>query len=99
MLILKTVLVIDTAHVDEFKALLPDFLAQSRAEAGCHSFAIAEDIEKPAHFVIVEEWVDEDALHQHEASVHVAELKSKIGAWIVDREPAKIYQVEKIKSL
>ncbi len=99
MLILKTVLVIDATHVTAFKTLLPEFLAQCRAETGCLSFVIAEDVEKPAHFVFVEEWADAKALHEHEASAHVAELKSKIGGWLVRREPAKIYVVEQTKTL
>jgi quinol monooxygenase YgiN len=39
--------------------------AQTRAENGCESYQISEDIDTPNTFAIVERWADLDAQYDH----------------------------------
>ncbi|MEU4729203.1 putative quinol monooxygenase [Streptomyces sp. NPDC023588] len=39
--------------------------ARTRAEEGCEGYQIAEDLEAPDTFVIVEQWADLDAVYRH----------------------------------
>ncbi|MFE9637223.1 putative quinol monooxygenase [Streptomyces sp. NPDC006463] len=39
--------------------------ARTRAEKGCEGYQIAEDLEAPNTFVIIEQWVDLDAVYRH----------------------------------
>jgi quinol monooxygenase YgiN len=39
--------------------------ADTRAEEGCEGYQIAEDLERPNTFVIVELWTDLDAVYTH----------------------------------
>jgi quinol monooxygenase YgiN len=38
---------------------------RTRAEAGCQGYQVAEDLETPNHFVIVELWTNLDAVKDH----------------------------------
>lgn len=39
--------------------------AQTRAEEGCESYRISEDVETPNSFVIIEQWANLDAVYSH----------------------------------
>lgn len=39
--------------------------AQTRAEEGCEGYQVAEDLEAPNNFVIVERWANLDAVYKH----------------------------------
>jgi quinol monooxygenase YgiN len=39
--------------------------ADTRAEEGCEGYQVAEDLEKPNSFVIVELWTDLEAVYTH----------------------------------
>ena len=39
--------------------------ARTRVEDGCEGYQVAEDVEMPNNFVIVELWTSMDAVHKH----------------------------------
>ena len=39
--------------------------ARTRAEAGCDSYQVAQDLEHPDDYVIVEQWASMEAVHEH----------------------------------
>ena len=39
--------------------------AQTRTEEGCEGYQVAEDLETPGNFVIVEQWANLEAVHTH----------------------------------
>ncbi|MEV7523120.1 putative quinol monooxygenase [Streptomyces sp. NPDC091371] len=39
--------------------------ARTRAEEGCEGYQVAEDLEAPNTFVIIEEWASLDAVYRH----------------------------------
>ncbi|MFD7259042.1 putative quinol monooxygenase [Streptomyces sp. NPDC059874] len=39
--------------------------ARTRAEEGCEGYQVAEDVEAPNTFVIIEQWANLDAVYRH----------------------------------
>ena len=50
---------------DRWLELIRVNAAQTRAEEGCESYQIAEDLETPNSFVIIEQWADLEAVYSH----------------------------------
>ncbi len=51
--------------LDELLALSVEHVRRSRAEPGCLSHAVHQDVDDPLRLVFVEEWADRKALHGH----------------------------------
>jgi quinol monooxygenase YgiN len=45
--------------------VIPRNAVETRAEEGCHSYQIAEDLEAPNTFVIIERWESIEAVYDH----------------------------------
>lgn len=45
--------------------VIRDNAARTRAEEGCEGYRIAEDLEAPNTFVIIEQWASLDAVYRH----------------------------------
>ena len=93
------VIAVITAVSGKRPALLEAFTANVpavRAEAGCLEYAPAIDAEfgvmqtplGPDTFVVVEKWLDADALRAHGASPHMAAYREKTEGLVAD---ASIY--------
>lgn len=50
---------------DRWLEVIQQNAAQTRAEEGCNGYQVAEDLEAPNSFVIVELWTDLEAVHAH----------------------------------
>jgi quinol monooxygenase YgiN len=59
--------------------------AQTRAEEGSESYQIAEDLETPNHFIIVERWVSLEAQYSHFRNPEFGELMGTLGNVLADR--------------
>ncbi|MEC3958832.1 putative quinol monooxygenase [Nocardia sp. CDC153] len=57
-------------HEDRLRTGLEAMIEPSLAEAGCISYQPFTNPNDPAHMVVVEEWVDADALEKHFATEH-----------------------------
>lgn len=68
--------------------------AASRAEPGCISYRLYEDTEVANDFVFVEEWKSSEALQQHFATTHVADLMRGIPKVIVAPPDVKFHTIE-----
>jgi quinol monooxygenase YgiN len=67
--------------------------ATSRQEAGCISYRLYEDTERPNEFVFVEEWEDSEALQQHFATSHVREFMQAIPATVTAPSDVKFHTI------
>ena len=67
--------------------------AASRLEPGCMSYRLYQDSENQNEFVFVEEWVSDEALQQHFATVHVAEFLQAIQATLVAPPDVKFHTI------
>jgi quinol monooxygenase YgiN len=50
---------------DRWLEVIRQNAAQTRSEEGCESYQVAEDLESPNTFVIIELWANLDAVHNH----------------------------------
>jgi quinol monooxygenase YgiN len=67
--------------------------AQTRAEEGCESYEICEDIETPNTFVIVERWTSLEAQYSHFRTAEFGELMGALGDVIAEPPEVSIYEV------
>jgi|KBSSwiStaDraftv2_1062776.scaffolds.fasta_scaffold17047_9 quinol monooxygenase YgiN len=68
-------------------------IAATRAEAGCVSYAYAEDIGEPGLIRVFEEWTDQAALDAHFVSAHMkAWQEVRAGYGLYDRN-ISVYEI------
>jgi quinol monooxygenase YgiN len=58
----------------EVELALRAMLAPTRAEAGCYQYTLSQEIEAPYRFVMTERWRNAQALDEHMATPHMAQL-------------------------
>ncbi len=61
-------------EVDEYLKLAKELVTETNKEEGCISYILHEDINDPTIFTNIEEWVDEEAINQHNRSEHVRKI-------------------------
>jgi quinol monooxygenase YgiN len=84
---------------DRWLELIRMNAAQTRAEEGCESYQICEDVETPNNFVIVERWRDLDAQYSHFRAPEFGELMGKLGDVIAGPPEVAIYEVASTQTL
>jgi quinol monooxygenase YgiN len=67
--------------------------AQTRAEEGCESYQISEDLETPNRFLIVEEWTTLDAQYAHFRNPEFGQLMGSLGDLLAGPPDVSIHQV------
>jgi quinol monooxygenase YgiN len=60
--------------VEEYIRDARELVAETRKEEGCITYALHQDIHDPSIITMLEEWVDEEALNQHNQSEHVKRI-------------------------
>ena len=78
---------------DRWLALIRLNAAQTRAEEGCESYRIGEDLEAPNNFLIVERWTSLDAQYRHFRSPEFGELFGALGDIIAGPPEVSIHDV------
>ena len=66
--------------------------AQTRAEEGCEGYQIAEDLEAPNTFVIIEQWANLEAVYTHFRN-QFEELMGALGDVFATPPEASIHDV------
>ena len=78
---------------DKWLELVRVNAAQTRAEEGCESYQISEDVETPNYFVIVERWASLDAQLSHFRTTAFGELMGDLGEVIAGPPEVSIHEV------
>jgi quinol monooxygenase YgiN len=65
-------------RVHELRQLLADRAVVARAEPGCAGYAVAELVDEPATFLVVETWTWAEALRAHFASAEHATYQHEV---------------------
>ena len=60
--------------VEEYLLMAREIVSETRKEKGCIAYALHEDINDPTIITTLEEWVDEEALNQHNKSEHILKI-------------------------
>jgi quinol monooxygenase YgiN len=66
---------------------------QTRAEEGCESYKVSEDVETPNNFVIVERWASVEAQYSHFQAPEFGELMGALGDVIAGPPEVSIHEV------
>lgn len=73
--------------VEDFKArLLRHARTSVEAEPGCLRFAVHQETERPAMFLLIEVYADQAALDAHRDSPHYKAFRADVQDWVVDRK-------------
>lgn len=58
-------------NVEEYLKIAKEVVSVSRKEKGCITYTLHEDINDPTILSTIEEWVDEEAINQHNKNEHI----------------------------
>lgn len=73
--------------------------AQTRAEEGCESYVVCEDIETPNAFVLVEEWAAIDAQYEHFRNPEFGKLMASLQDVLAAPPEVSIHEVASTQTL
>ncbi|WP_425602847.1 putative quinol monooxygenase [Hoeflea algicola] len=87
-------MLVHTAHlrcrpdaVEQFKSRLQKHAEITlNAEEGCQKFAIHQAREEPTCFLLVEHYLDEEALEIHRVAPHYLQFRKDVSDWITSRD-------------
>jgi quinol monooxygenase YgiN len=65
----------------------------SREEAGCASYRLYEDTERPNEFVFIEVWESEEALQRHFATAHIAAFMQAVPETLIEAPDVQFHTV------
>ena len=60
--------------VEEYLIIAREAVSETRKEKGCIMYTLHEDINDPTILTTLEEWVDEEAINQHNKSEHILKI-------------------------
>lgn len=80
-------------HRDKWLELIQVNAAQTRAEEGCESYEVGEDLETPNTFVLVERWANLEAQYDHFRSPRFGELMSALEDLLAGPPEVSIHEV------
>lgn len=72
---------------------------QTRAEEGCESYVVCEDIEMQNAFVLVEEWTSMDAQYEHFRNPEFRELMGSLQDVLAGPPEVSIHEVASTQTL
>lgn len=84
---------------DRWLELVRTNAAQTRAEEGCKSYRVCEDVETPNTFVLVEEWTSMDAQYEHFRNPEFGKLMGSLQEVLAGPPEVSIYEVASRQSL
>jgi quinol monooxygenase YgiN len=92
------IVVTGRVHIDPeqratFAAVATEMCRRSRDDAGCLGYRVYEDLEQPDHYVIVEEWADDEALQQHFAQPHTGAFMGQLPGLLAEAPDALFHTV------
>ena len=83
---------------DKLDATLQAFdelVASTRAEAGCITYEVLQNVEDPLEMTFVEEWTSAEALQEHFATPHFTSLAGRVDELLTSPPDIRRYTVIK----
>jgi quinol monooxygenase YgiN len=68
--------------------------ARVREQPGCISYAFAETLDDPGHFLVLQQWRDQAAVEEHYGSQAFAEYQEKIAELLVRTSELRLHVVQ-----
>ena len=82
-----------TGRAAELRTLLSDRARDVRAEDGCASYQVAELLDEPASYVIVQTWTSSEALRAHYGTEAHAEYQHAVDELLATPSEVVLHQV------
>jgi quinol monooxygenase YgiN len=82
-----------TGRAAELRQLLAERASAVRAEDGCLGYEVAERLDEPAAFVIVQTWASSDALRAHFAATAHAEYQHAVDELLATPSEVVLHEV------
>lgn len=82
------------ARGEEVRELLRSTEERVREQPGCLLYVFAETVDDPGHFIVVQQWRDQETLDEHYRSREFAEYQAKIGDLLVRDSELRVHRVE-----
>ena len=83
----------------EFGAIAMQMCEASRADDGCIGYRVYKELERPDHYVFIEEWRDEPALLAHFGQPHTARFMGALLPMLAEPADALFHTVETTRRL
>ncbi len=84
-----TVIIVKAAYQEELLGLFHTVVNKSREESGCISYDLYQDTKYSLKYTLVENWISQQAINEHNISTHfrefVAAAETKIDSVYVDK--------------
>lgn len=84
---------IPAASRERFLEIATEMCRRSREDEGCSGYRVYADLEQDEHYVFIEEWADEEALHRHFAQPHTGAFMSELPGLLAGRPDALFHTV------
>ena len=84
---------------DRWLEVIHENAAQTRAEDGCESYVVSEDLEAPNTFVLVERWRDLEAQYEHFRRPEFPALMESLGDLLAGPPDVSIHEVASTQTL
>jgi quinol monooxygenase YgiN len=81
-------------RLGEVRELMRATQARVREQPGCVSYAFAESLEDPGHFVLVQQWRDHEALDEHYRSQAFADYQAQVAEQLVRASELRLHEVQ-----
>jgi quinol monooxygenase YgiN len=81
-------------RLDEVRELMRETQARVREQPGCISYVFAASLDDPAHFVLVQQWRDREALDEHYRSQAFANYQAQIAEQLVRASELRLHEVQ-----
>lgn len=79
-------------RTEDLKRVLTEFVAPTRAEDGCITYDLVENISDPTDLTFVEEWTSKEALEKHLGSDHIARGRGELPDLLEREGDIRIYR-------
>lgn len=84
---------------DRWMELIRLNATQTRAEHGCESYRVSEDVDTPNTFVLVEEWTSMDAQYEHFRDPEFGRLMGSLEEVLAGPPEVSIHEVASTQTL
>jgi quinol monooxygenase YgiN len=80
-------------RLEQVRELMRVTQERVREQPGCVSYAFAESLEDPGHFVVAQQWRDQAALDEHYRSHEFASYQDQIADQLVRSSELRLHEV------
>ena len=86
---------IKAESINEYLEIVKELVEKTNAlDKGCIKYELCRDKADPTHFMMMEEWEDQESLDNHMKAAHFTSLIPKVGA--LSDKPTAITALEKV---